>query len=145
MLSIILGREGICIFFNILFTISFSVFFLATLLIYYLLKACEFCKPLLHLFNPFLFTLLSPFSPLSLFLSRQLSLSFIEVYNSSFGPDEEAPQGYRPARSRSGRSTLHVQYFLITLYTALEVGPRRGSWTGPLLEGGENGAHRGGF
>lgn len=50
------------------------------------------------------------------------------------------------------RSTLHVQYFLITLYTVLEVGPRRtlGSWTGAPLrggEGGENGpterAHRG--
>lgn len=39
------------------------------------------------------------------------------------------------------RSTLHVQYFLITLYTVLEVGPRRtlGSWTGAPLRGGKGG------
>lgn len=40
------------------------------------------------------------------------------------------------------RSTLHVQYFLITLYTVLlEVGPHHtsGSWTGAPLRGGEGG------
>lgn len=139
--STIFGRKNIYIFFNILLTILFSIFFFCYLIDLSTFKSIR--ERSANFANRCCIFLTSfSFSPLSWFLSRQLSLSLIDVYNS----DEEAPPGLSTgARSRSGRSTLHVQYFLITLYTALEVGPRSGSWTGPLLEGGENGAHRGGL
>lgn len=66
-----------------------------------------------------------------------------------FGPGEQARGVIDRLVLDRARSTLHVQYFLITLYTVLlEVGPRRtsGSWTGAPLrrgEGGENGPTEG--
>lgn len=63
-----------------------------------------------------------------------------------FGRGEEARRVIDRLALDRTRSTLHVQYFLITLYTLLlEVGPRR-TWTGAPLrrgEGGENGPTEG--
>lgn len=65
------------------------------------------------------------------------------------GPNEKARGVIDRLALDRARSTLHVQYFLITLYTVLlEVGPHRtsGSWIGAPLredEGGENGPTEG--
>lgn len=65
------------------------------------------------------------------------------------GPNEKARGVIDRLALDRAQSTLHVQYFLITLYTVLfEVGPHRtsGSWIGAPLrgsEGGENGPTEG--
>lgn len=86
--------------------------------------------------------LLSPSSPSLSLLSPHLSPAFISAYDSSLGAQWRDPWVIDRLALDWARSTLHVQYFLITLYTLLlEVGPRRtsGSWTGAPLRGGEEG------
>jgi len=58
------------------------------------------------------------------------------------GPDEEARRVIDRLALDRARSTLHVQYFLITLYTVLLVSGAVsyfGSWTGAPLRGDEEG------